>query len=207
MNSRSDTYRTVKATSTGNFRSKGSKFIASLHPLRSEESIPAILNEIRKEHPKANHICYAYRTGNDPLKEHQSDDREPSGSAGLPILRVLQSAGLVNCIATVVRYFGGTKLGIPGLIEAYREAAGDSITNAEIIEDVFTEQLKIECSYDLLNELYRLTGEHDGKITYDESGQDPVILCLQIPVSAMPGFIQKLENTYPLNKKLRIIKP
>lgn len=206
MNQSYDRYRTVKSSSGGTFRSRGSKFVSYLYPIDGKEAVEEVLDEIREAHPKADHFCVASRHGIDPVEEYQSDDREPSGSAGLPILRALQSAELTNCALVVVRYFGGTRLGVPGLIHAYKEAALESIKEAEIIEAVHTSQLKAECNYEQLNELYRISGQFDGKVLVTGSVNERVSLVIEFPASLVNGFLEQLNSTYPLNKNLRIIK-
>ena len=206
MNQPCDHYRTVKSPSGGIFRSKGSKFVSYLHPIDGKEAVDEVLDEIREAHPKADHFCVAFRHGIDPVEEYHSDDREPSGSAGLPILRALQSAELMNCLLVVVRYFGGTRLGVPGLIHSYKEAALESINNAEIIETIHTSKLVAECNYEQLNELYRITGQFDGKVLITGTVNERVSLVIELPASLVTGLLEQLNSTYPLNKNLRIIK-
>lgn len=137
-----DTYTTLSAKSLGEFKDRGSKFIAYAFPANDKEAIEAALLEVRKEHPKARHHCYAYRLGLDKYNYRANDDGEPSGTAGRPILGQIDSAGLTNAIIIVVRYFGGTLLGASGLINAYKKSAADAIANGskktEVIKNVYT---------------------------------------------------------------------
>lgn len=139
-----DSYRTIAGRSLGEFRDRGSKFIAYAFPVYSVEECQEALGNVRAEHPKARHYCYAYRLGLDQNNFRANDDGEPSGTAGRPILGRIDSAGLTNTIVIVVRYFGGTLLGASGLINAYKTSAEAALEAAEkitrIVEDVFTLQ-------------------------------------------------------------------
>lgn len=124
---------TVKSESKGEYKSLNSKFIGILMPFEDKSKLKSIIDNLSKEHPKACHICYAYRIGYQVIEERANDDGEPSGTAGKPILNSLLSNQLSNVLLLVVRYYGGTKLGVPGLIEAYKEAAISAINAANII--------------------------------------------------------------------------
>ncbi len=128
-----DQFLTVAEPASGSHKEKGSTFLAYSFPLKKESEIREILNHLHKEHPKARHICYAYRFGPDPDYARVQDDGEPSGTAGRPILSQLKSKQLENVLIAVVRYFGGTLLGTSGLIQAYKRAAEDAINRSEII--------------------------------------------------------------------------
>jgi uncharacterized YigZ family protein len=122
--------KTIQDTFIGEFKSLNSKFIAYLYPFDSKEKLAPIIAKLKKEHPKARHWCYAYRLGYENEEYRANDDGEPNGTAGKPILNQLYSHDVKNVLIVVVRYFGGTKLGVPGLIEAYKEAAHDALNNA-----------------------------------------------------------------------------
>jgi uncharacterized YigZ family protein len=126
-------YKTIKSTAKGFYREKGSKFHAYLFPVNHINIIKKLLEESRGLHPKARHHCFAYRIGSVGQEHRASDDGEPGGSAGLPIYNQLLSSELTNVLCIVVRYFGGTKLGIPGLINAYKTVTVEAVTNATII--------------------------------------------------------------------------
>ncbi len=134
---------TIDQTYYGEYKSMNSKFIGILLPFENKSFLNQIINNLKKEHSKANHICYAYRVGIENEEVRANDDGEPSGSAGKPILNQLYSYGLQNCILCVVRYFGGTKLGVPGLIEAYKEASIDCLNKIEKIELVQKESIQL----------------------------------------------------------------
>jgi uncharacterized YigZ family protein len=131
-----DTYLTIAATSLGEFKEKGSKFLAYAYFVSNESDIKEKLDLLKKEHFKATHHCYAYRLGTDGKNYRANDDGEPSGTAGRPILGQIDSFGLTNLLIVVVRYYGGTKLGTSGLINAYRESAKEALSNAEKIEKI-----------------------------------------------------------------------
>jgi uncharacterized YigZ family protein len=118
-----DSYLTVKQPAQGLFKDKGSKFIGYIFPIQSAEDVKGVLAQLKAEHPKARHICWALRLSTDRSVFRVNDDGEPSGTAGKPILNTLLSANLTQVCVAVVRYFGGTLLGVPGLIHAYKEAS------------------------------------------------------------------------------------
>jgi len=151
-----DTYRTITKPSEGVFKDRGSKFIAFAFPIASEADIKAIVNKLKTEHTKANHHCWAMRLSPDRSVFRVNDDGEPSGTAGRPILNALLSHNLTNILIVVVRYFGGTLLGVPGLINAYKNAAEEAIKAADIIEKVVTDVYSIRFDYALMNEVMRV---------------------------------------------------
>lgn len=149
----SDAYLTIKAQSIGEFRDRGSKFIAYAFPISNEQDWQPYLEALRKEHPKANHHCFAYRLGLDKNNYRANDDGEPSGTAGRPILGQIDSFGLTNVFIVVVRYFGGTLLGTSGLINAYRECAADALKNAEVIEKTVEEFYRLTFDYAIMSDV------------------------------------------------------
>ncbi len=151
-----DTYRTILQPSEGLFKDKGSKFIAYAYPVYSEDDIKEIIQIIKKEHYSARHHCYAWRLGHEKLHFRSNDDGEPSSTAGKPILGQIQSYDLTNILIIVVRYFGGTLLGVSGLINAYRNAAQNAINNAQIIEKLVEKQLFIKFDYSVMNEVMKI---------------------------------------------------
>lgn len=142
-----DVYLSLKKRSKGLFKSKGSKHFSYGVPVSSEKDVKHFIDELKIEHSSAGHFCYAYRLGHDGAKYRSNDDGEPYNSAGPPILGVLKSRDLTNTLIVVVRYFGGVKLGISGLIEAYREAAIDAIQNGDIVKNYRTNIIKISYPY------------------------------------------------------------
>ncbi len=146
-----DSYLTIAKSSEGLFRDRGSKFLAYAFPIDSVEEIQTHQAALRKLHPKARHHCYAYRFGLGGLQFRANDDGEPSGTAGRPILGRIDSFGLTNVFVVVVRYFGGTLLGASGLINAYKKAAADALTNAEVIERIVEDIYTLSFDYEHMN--------------------------------------------------------
>lgn len=157
----SDTYRTIETPAEGLFRDRGSRFIAYAFPVKSNEEIQMHLDALRKEHHGARHHCYAWRLGPQGDAHRSNDDGEPSGTAGKPILNQLLSAGITNVLVVVVRYFGGTLLGVSGLINAYKSAAADAIAHATIVDRHITEVYRLEFPYDAMNAVMKILKEHE----------------------------------------------
>lgn len=135
------------------YKEKGSKFIAFAYPVFSEEEFKQQLHRLKKDYNDARHHCYAFRLGAD-LKQHRfSDDGEPSSTAGKPIYGQIQSYDLTNIMIVVIRYFGGTKLGVGGLITAYKEAAKDALSNASIIERTVDNVYQIKFGYEIMSDV------------------------------------------------------
>ena len=148
-----DHYKTVAGPAHGEYKDRGSKFLAYAFPVYAEEEWQARLEEVRREHPKARHHCYAYRLGLDGNNFRANDDGEPSGTAGRPILGQIDSFELVNILVIVVRYFGGTLLGASGLINAYRESAADALNHAQVVERTVEEIYRITFDYALMSQV------------------------------------------------------
>lgn len=159
-----DTYKTLEERCTGLFKEKGSKFIAWAVPVKTEEEVKLVLEELRKEYYDARHHCYAYILGPDKSAWRANDDGEPSGTAGKPIHGQLLSFDLTNVLIVVIRYFGGTKLGVSGLINAYKTAAREAIISGKIIELTVNEVYKIEFPYESMNEIMRIIKEESAQI-------------------------------------------
>jgi uncharacterized YigZ family protein len=155
-----DTFKTIETTAFGEFKDKGSKFLAYAGPLSIEADFSLFLEKIKKEHPKARHHCFAWRLGMDKNRYRSNDDGEPSGTAGRPILGQIDSFGLTNMGVVVVRYFGGTLLGTSGLITAYKEATIAALKAAIIVEKIIDIHYEITFNYDkmpdVMNAIKRL---------------------------------------------------
>jgi len=151
-----DLYKTIGSPSEGLFKDKGSKFIAYAYPVYTEDEIREHLSWIKKEHFAARHHCYAWRLGAEKEQFRANDDGEPSSTAGKPILGQIQSFDLTNILIVVVRYFGGTLLGVSGLINAYRTAAKDAIKNSTIVEKTVKEFLLIDFGYECMNDVMKV---------------------------------------------------
>lgn len=143
----SDIYKSIASKSEGLFKDNGSRFIALAWPVESEEEVKEIVDALKKEYHDARHHCYAYRIGPDGGKWRANDDGEPSGSAGRPILGQIDSAGLSDILVVVVRYFGGIKLGIPGLIRAYKTSTADALANAAVVEKIAGSWYRVDFGY------------------------------------------------------------
>ena len=148
-----DTYKTIETPSEGIFKNKGSKFYAYAWSVTSEEEIKGIIAALKKEHHSARHHCYAWRLGTSQIRFRANDDGEPSSTAGRPILGQLQSFDVTNILVVVVRYFGGTLLGVSGLINAYKTAAAEALKNADIVTKIIEQHFSINFGYNILNEV------------------------------------------------------
>ncbi|MDJ0646731.1 MAG: YigZ family protein [Flavobacteriaceae bacterium] len=163
----SDTYRTIlKPSAEVIFRDKGSKFLGYTFPLQNEESIKEILNDLKRKHPKARHWCYAWRQGveGDKIQFRVNDDGEPSNSAGQPIYGQLLSKNVTNILVVVVRYYGGTKLGVSGLINAYKTAAAMALKTSEIVEKLVEISLSLIFEYKDMNKVLRVIKDQNLRI-------------------------------------------
>lgn len=160
----SDTYLTIEKTAEIIFKDKGSKFLTFAYPVQSEQQIKEILTQLKKEHHTANHHCYAYRLGADKQNYRANDDGEPNNTAGKPILGQIQSNDLTDIFIVVVRYFGGTLLGVSGLINAYKTSAAEVIKACTIIEKQILFNYTIRFPFEQLNDVMKLLKQMDGKI-------------------------------------------
>lgn len=160
-----DTYRTITGRSEGVYKDRGSKFIGIALPVRTEEEIKEKLNDIKTEFHDARHHCFAYMLGSDKSASRFNDDGEPSGTAGRPILGQINSHDLTDVLIVVVRYFGGTKLGVRGLINAYKSSALEAITAARIINKTVNEIYAVFFEYASMNQVMQILKDPDIKIT------------------------------------------
>ena len=156
-----DTYYMLATRGEGLYKEKGSKFIASAFTVMSEDEAKAAITEIRKKYFDARHHCYAYMIGPDKKIFRASDDGEPSGTAGKPILNQILSKDVTNVCVVVTRYFGGIKLGTSGLINAYKTASREALDNAQIVEKTINDFYSLEFEYPLMNEVMRIMKEED----------------------------------------------
>ena len=187
-----DSYKTLSEKSIGEFKDRGSKFLAYAFPVYNEQEWQDKLAEIKKEHFKARHHCYAYRLGTDKNNFRANDDGEPSGTAGRPILGQIDSFGLSNVIIIVVRYFGGTKLGTSGLINAYRSCAADALQQAEIIERLVEDIYLLEFDYALMSQVMNAVKELELEMVDQDFGN----------IGRLKIAIRKSET----NKTLKFLK-
>jgi uncharacterized YigZ family protein len=167
-----DTYLSISKVTESLYKEKGSKFIGLAYPVRSEEEVKEVLDDLRKQYYDARHHCYAYILGPKSDRYRANDDGEPNHSAGDPILGQIKSAELTNTLVVVIRYFGGTKLGVSGLVHAYKTAAADAITANEIVEEVMKENYALRYDYESTNEVMRLIKDFDLEIVKQEFTAD-----------------------------------
>jgi uncharacterized YigZ family protein len=165
-----DTYTTIESPSEGLYREKGSRFIAYAFPVSLQEEIRPLLEKIRKEHHEARHHCYAWMLGIERTNWRANDDGEPSGTGGKPILGQINSTGLTNILIVVTRYFGGTLLGVSGLINAYRTAAASAIQNSVIVERHLREYYDLSFSYTAMNDVMKILKEEGAGLSDQQFG-------------------------------------
>lgn len=169
-----DIYKTIEGESIGEFKDRGSKFLAYAYPVYEQSEWQEKLVEVKKLHNKARHWCYAFRLGIDGTQFRANDDGEPSGTAGRPILGQIDSFGLSNIIIIVVRYFGGTKLGTSGLKNAYKSSAAEALNQANIIEKTIEDIYQLDFEYHLMSEVMNAVKKLELEIiaqSFEEKGQ------------------------------------
>lgn len=188
-----DTYRSISAPSEGLFKDNGSRFIALAYPVETLRQIRDILDSVKKEYHDARHHCFAYRIGLDGGVFRSSDDGEPSGSAGRQILGQIDSADLSDILVVVVRYFGGIKLGIPGLIRAYRTSTADALANAATIEKIAGRNIRISFDYIEMNNVMKVLKD----LNLPQSNQKYDNLCsmdVRVRLSQLDDFLNRIEK-------------
>ncbi|NOX48310.1 MAG: YigZ family protein [Chlorobi bacterium] len=151
-----DTYRTITSNFEGSYKEKGSKFIAFALPSKNEAEVKKHLEGLRKKYYDARHHCYAYRLGTDKSATRMNDDGEPSGTAGRPIFGQILSNDLTNILIVVIRYFGGTKLGVSGLINAYKTATKDALENTRIVTKTIKDIYGVDFKYERMNNVMKI---------------------------------------------------
>lgn len=191
-----DTYITIAGPAEGIFKDRGSKFIGLAYPIKSEEEIKPVISALRTEHPKARHFCWAIRLTPDRTIFRLNDDGEPAGSAGRPILNVLLSKDVTNLLVVVVRYFGGTLLGVPGLINAYKTASIMALENSEMIEKTLNDVYAVDFPYAGMNEVMKVIKEENLSLLSQHFDLDcqVEIEIRKSNVNQVVGKLQKIEN-------------
>ncbi|MDX9782025.1 MAG: YigZ family protein [Bacteroidales bacterium] len=189
----SDSYKSIAKPTTGIYKELGSKFISFAYPVSNEEEIKEIIAEIKKEYHDARHHCYAYRLGPDGEFWRANDDGEPSSSAGKPILGQLLSHQLSDLLIIVVRYFGGTKLGVPGLIRAYRSATSDAIENAEVVEKIAGKMVTFTFDYLQMNGAMKLIKDYSAEII-NQNFDNICSITVKIRMRDQERFCNELET-------------
>jgi uncharacterized YigZ family protein len=196
-----DTYKTIAEPAEGFFKDKGSKFISFVFPVTSEHEAKSHLLQLRELHPKANHHVYVYRLGLDRMQYRLSDDGEPSGSSGRPILNTLYSREITNILVVVVRYFGGTLLGIPGLISAYRAATEDALDNAEVVVKHLISVYVLTFSYVQMNDVMRIVKEMELPVM-EQRFEMECKMVVEVRTTLVERFITRCEKVEGLVLKL-----
>ena len=194
-----DAYRSLAAPSEGLFKDNGSRFIALAYPVETEEEVKSIVAGLRKEYHDARHHCYAYRLGYQGNVFRASDDGEPAGSAGRPILGQIDSAGLSDVLVVVVRYFGGIKLGIPGLIRAYKTSTADAIGNGQIVTKIAGKNFKVHFEYLSMNAVMKVLKDMDLSPRAQDFGES-CTLEVRVRLSAVADFKNRVENCAKLEE-------
>ena len=191
-----DSYLTIEGQAEAIFKERSSKFLCYAYHVESEEEITACLEPLRKRYYDATHHCYAWRLGPFGERFRANDDGEPSSTAGKPILGQLLSRDITNCLIVVVRYLGGTKLGVPGLIAAYKESAAAVLDAAKVVERTVDRRIRIEFSYIVMNDVMRIIKEDQP--TFEEQTFDNLCsMTLSIRESkadAVEGRLRKVEG-------------
>ena len=188
-----DVYKTISNPTEGVFKDKGSRFLAFAYPFAQEQDLKNIITTLKNEHSKARHFCFAYRLTADRNIFRINDDGEPFGTAGRPILNILLSNDLTNILVIVVRYFGGTLLGVPGLINAYKKATEDVISQAIIIEKTVQDIYQLSFDYLQMNDVMKLVKDDNLEIT-DQNFDLNCQMKIAINQSVLNKIIDKLEK-------------
>lgn len=188
-----DAYHSIAAPSEGLFKDNGSRFLALAYPVETEEEVKAIVAGLRKQYHDARHHCFAYRLGYKADVFRASDDGEPSGSAGRPILGQIDSLGLSDVLVVVVRWFGGIKLGIPGLIRAYKSSSADALSQATVVEKIAGRNFCVRFDYLAMNDVMKVFKELDLPQKGPSYGEE-CELSTRVRLSAIEIFQDKLKN-------------
>ena len=191
MTAAEDTYKSIASPSKGVYKELGSKFLAFAFPVETQEQVKDIVASLKKEYFDARHHCYAYRLGPDGEPWRANDDGEPSSSAGRPILGQLLSCELSDVLVVVVRYFGGVKLGVPGLIRAYKTATQDALSAAEVIEKIAAENLTFEFDYLQMNDVMKFLKDN-GLQPFDQQFDLKCRLTVRVPLSQVSGVVASI---------------
>ncbi len=195
-----DTYRTIQEKSEGFFKDRGSKFYAFAFPVENTEEIDKYRAELRKQYYDARHHVYAFNIGNENSTYRCSDDGEPANSSGPPVLGQIRSQNLTNILIVVVRYFGGTKLGIPGLINAYKSATNDAIANAKIIEKFLEIPISIKFEYANINDAMRLTKNEGVRIVQQNFDNS-----CSMELMVRKGIYEQIYNSISQNQNIIVV--
>jgi len=189
-----DFYYTVEQRAMAEFKDRGSRFIACLIPLASVGDFKKELETVKKEYPKATHYCFAYRVGLDGNNFRVSDDGEPSGTAGKPVLGLMESRQLTNVLIVVVRYFGGTLLGVPGLINAYRSAAALVLQTVPVVQKAVERKYKLLFDYTIINSIMTVVKQYNCSVL-EQQMQLFCTMTIGVPQNRLDEVLFKLKET------------
>ncbi len=191
----SDSFFTVSRPAEGIYKDRGSKFLAFVFPVKTTQEIKEKIDHLKKEHPSAVHHCYAWRLGADKSAFRTNDDGEPSGTAGKPIYSQILSNDLTNVLIVVVRYFGGSLLGVPGLINAYKASAADALSNSDIVEQHILEEYSISFGEEDISQVMHLLKSHEASIV-SRNYEGKHILVYRIRKQLALALEEKLKALY-----------
>jgi len=196
-----DVFLTITKESEGFYSEKGSKFYAFAYPVSTEEDIKSIQQSLRKKYYDARHHVYAFILGPEKKAYRASDDGEPANSSGMPVLGQIKSFEITDVLIVVVRYFGGTKLGVPGLINAYRTAAKGALENADIVEKFITKSAEIDFAYDDMNFVMKVLNDSGAKIL-SQTFLESCNIIFSIRLSEFDKLISNLRKNHKIEIKL-----
>lgn len=188
-----DSYKSISSESRGLFKDNGSRFIAHAYPVETEEEVKEIVAALKKEYYDARHHVYAYRLGYMGDKFRANDDGEPSGSSGRPVLGQIDSCGLSDILVVVVRYFGGIKLGIPGLIRAYKTSTADALANAEIVEKIASKLYRVNFGYMNMNSVMKVFKDMD-LVQKNQSFDMECSMDTSVRLSLVDTFLERMAD-------------
>jgi len=193
-----DTYKTLASPSEETlFKEKNSKFFGYAYPITNEDEVKGILEDLRKQHHSARHWCYAFQLGTDKIYYRANDDGEPNNSAGMPIYGQIQSFGVTNVLVVSVRYFGGVKLGVGGLISAYKTSAQMALEASDIIERTIDIHYTLKFGYQNMNKVMRVIKEKNLEIVSQKMEMDCEIIISTRKKNA-PAVLEAFTNLYEI---------
>lgn len=192
-NTTPDVYKSIPAPAQGLYKDNGSRFISFAFPVETEEDVKEIVIDLKKKYHDARHHCYAYRLGHLGDKFRANDDGEPSSSAGRPILGQIDSKGLSDVLVVVVRYFGGIKLGIPGLIRAYRTSTAEALENAGSVEKIAGRWYLIRFDYLVMNQVMKIVKDMELPQKEQDFGERCTMQC-RVRLSIEKDFLARINE-------------
>jgi uncharacterized YigZ family protein len=201
-----DRFQTIATNYEGLYKEKGSKFHAFAFPIQDGKMVKMYVDKLKKIHFDARHHCYAYILGADKSKTRANDDGEPAHTAGTPILNQIRSSGLTNILVVVVRYFGGTKLGVPGLITAYKLAAAAVLNNVEIVEQLIEERITVSASFVAMNEILKMLKQFQGTLVAQKFIEERTEISIDFRVSVVANVLVKIKSLQVIGVDLQIVK-